>query len=703
MKHSQLFPVICMTALLCPIHCTTANVSIPGLSKRQEAPPVVPKLERIERDAEKPKICLRGEIIRTPEQVEAAGGFYARGWKVRDNIPPAAQEVASSLYSHAKGDALPCSLYISGTTDAKTALASARIEKLPDDVGHVYRFRATKKTVDMNRSLGKYSPFPEQFEQSTIGFISWEDVEGHYVITNDMVSDDKKKKALVRNLQEGTQEGFVPNPKYRPKSAGTTGSGASPQLAGFPEHHTAWSEKKWKPFKDKSVKETLQSMTQFLCRSRKRDLSCLARVAPKPVPSKVSRTRERKYRNAARVLMRGHGRIGPDDISSAFDFFFTMSDHNARHVICYSDEVEPDGSCPLPEGYTSNSKVAEEVARWSNSEIAERIAYGPPPKVIDRWSNTDILDMQWAKIRQAWHLKAKKDSAPPQVETWESPNPDPPQTKDHRDHKPFDFESTYTDRSKTEGKPPKVTSCNSKDFWSVSSQTLDDVKQGRLACGHANGDPHHYWRWLHRCQIQHCQPSAKGEVHCSDIPVDTTAWDDGEKGYGSKVMGSDRLMRLHDDFGHSGVLPPEQHQDWIIPCAITTKPETTTHKQQPPPPTNNNNNNNNNPSYQTQTPTHRIQEAINSTRRWHRDHKTTPLSEADFVARYLRQQSKRDPPMAVLIQRALRRRVRGRYRRGEGRPASLDDFCRAVVWRDVIETVERVLVREGGVHEALGG
>ncbi|RDA95966.1 hypothetical protein CP533_5834 [Ophiocordyceps camponoti-saundersi (nom. inval.)] len=120
------------------------------------------------------------------------------------------------------------------------------------------------------------------------------------------------------------------------------------------------------------------------------------------------------------------------------------------------------------------------------------------------------------------------------------------------------------------------------------------------------------------------------------------------------------------------------------------------------------------PPYVAQTTDRRIQEAISSTRRWHRDHKTTTLSEADFVARYLRQQSKRDPPMAVFIQRALRRRLvvaggrpsaQTHSSSGENNkidddngprrpPSSLDDFCRDVKWRDVIVTVERVLVKD---------
>ncbi|EHK17498.1 uncharacterized protein TRIVIDRAFT_57363 [Trichoderma virens Gv29-8] len=90
----------------------------------------------------------------------------------------------------------------------------------------------------------------------------------------------------------------------------------------------------------------------------------------------------------------------------------------------------------------------------------------------------------------------------------------------------------------------------------------------------------------------------------------------------------------------------------------------------------------------------RIGDAIGSTRRWNRDHKTTKLSDAIFIANYLRQQSKRDPPMAVYIQRSILRHVnRSGGQKAQARPKNLEQFCQTLVWRDVIETAENVLVR----------
>ncbi|KAI9171537.1 hypothetical protein HJFPF1_01023 [Paramyrothecium foliicola] len=98
----------------------------------------------------------------------------------------------------------------------------------------------------------------------------------------------------------------------------------------------------------------------------------------------------------------------------------------------------------------------------------------------------------------------------------------------------------------------------------------------------------------------------------------------------------------------------------------------------------------------------RIRETIGSTRRWNRDHKTTLLDDGSFVANYLKQQSKRDSPMAVFIQKNIRRRIRHRLPRGAAPPDTLEAFCRNVSWKDVIETVEIILVKnESAAIQAL--
>ncbi|CCE33419.1 uncharacterized protein CPUR_07343 [Claviceps purpurea 20.1] len=93
----------------------------------------------------------------------------------------------------------------------------------------------------------------------------------------------------------------------------------------------------------------------------------------------------------------------------------------------------------------------------------------------------------------------------------------------------------------------------------------------------------------------------------------------------------------------------------------------------------------------------RIEETIRSTRRWHMDHKTTKLSDADFIAKYLKKQSRRDPGMTVYLQKAIWKRVEAKARDSPDvpprRPQSLAEFCKYVTWEDVKRAVEDVLVR----------
>lgn len=91
----------------------------------------------------------------------------------------------------------------------------------------------------------------------------------------------------------------------------------------------------------------------------------------------------------------------------------------------------------------------------------------------------------------------------------------------------------------------------------------------------------------------------------------------------------------------------------------------------------------------------RVSEAIQSTRRWHHDHKTTKLADDLFCVNYLKQQSKRDAKAAVYIQRGILRRIRRTRERSASKPKSLEEFCRGVKWEDVIITVQETLIQDG--------
>lgn len=85
----------------------------------------------------------------------------------------------------------------------------------------------------------------------------------------------------------------------------------------------------------------------------------------------------------------------------------------------------------------------------------------------------------------------------------------------------------------------------------------------------------------------------------------------------------------------------------------------------------------------------RIKEAIASTSRWHKQHKTTPLGDPEFIKNYLEKQATRDMRMAQIVQRALARLL---ARRGLA-PASrsLADFCTNLTWEDVTSTFKKLL------------
>lgn len=100
----------------------------------------------------------------------------------------------------------------------------------------------------------------------------------------------------------------------------------------------------------------------------------------------------------------------------------------------------------------------------------------------------------------------------------------------------------------------------------------------------------------------------------------------------------------------------------------------------------------------------RIEDTINSTRRWNRDYKSTKLRDAAFIASYLKQQSKRDPKIAVYLQKEIQRRVyRSGRPRAKTRPKSLEQFCQILVWKDVLDTAREILVKNSGqTAKALG-
>ncbi|KAF4493429.1 hypothetical protein FAGAP_10461 [Fusarium agapanthi] len=90
----------------------------------------------------------------------------------------------------------------------------------------------------------------------------------------------------------------------------------------------------------------------------------------------------------------------------------------------------------------------------------------------------------------------------------------------------------------------------------------------------------------------------------------------------------------------------------------------------------------------------RVNDAINSTKRWNREHKTTKMRENQFIISYLKKQGQRDPALAKLLLQAIRERAyntKTRTSRAKKLP-SLEETCRNTSWQDVIDSATEVLV-----------
>ncbi|KAM0743394.1 hypothetical protein ACQRIT_003571 [Beauveria bassiana] len=238
-------------------------------------------------DAEFPEYVYRGETERSPADVEKDGGFYSRGvQKQRAGTVLSAVELqeGSSLFHHAGGETAKITRYISTSADPGVALTFAVMDDMPDQKGYIYKIHADKRMIDVNRSLGKYSPYVAQKEHAAIGFIPYDQIEGWWEVTyNKDFSEPKVGKESQEKLRHGKFKGFKMNPKYSKISfQGLRGAGAAPQLAGFPKTSQAWQEDTWKQFKTQAVEKSLDELITSMCagkgKSAKRDAGCMARL-----------------------------------------------------------------------------------------------------------------------------------------------------------------------------------------------------------------------------------------------------------------------------------------------------------------------------------------------------------------------------------------------------------------------------------------
>ncbi|ODA81991.1 hypothetical protein RJ55_00496 [Drechmeria coniospora] len=237
-------------------------------------------------DGEFPKEVYRGETKRTPADVERDGGFVSRGLqKQRAGTALSAMELdlGSSLFHHASGDdTASFTRYVSTSTDPGVALTFAVDDDAPTQKGYLYKIHADDRFLDLNRSLGKYSPYPGQKEHAAIEFIRYEQIEGWYEVTYEKhFSEPQIGKESQDKLRRGAFGHFKKNAKFdKSRFHNLRGRGRVPQLAGFPAISPAWQEVPWKAFKTQAVDKNLNAVIDSLCGGRlraRRGLGCTGR------------------------------------------------------------------------------------------------------------------------------------------------------------------------------------------------------------------------------------------------------------------------------------------------------------------------------------------------------------------------------------------------------------------------------------------
>lgn len=227
----------------------------------------------------------RGEVGRGPTDVEKDGGFMSRGiQKQRAGIQlsPTQLQEGSSLFHHAAGETAEFTRYVSTSTDPGVALTFAVDDEKPKAKGYIFKIHTDKRMIDINKSLGKYSPYPAQMEQAAIGFIPYEQIEGWHEVTYEKDFSDKNiGKATQEKLRSGKFKGFTKNPKFDKSYLKQKGTGEVRKLAGFPRLHPAWQDDMWKDFKTQAVEKNLDDMITLVCAAKgksKRDANCLAKL-----------------------------------------------------------------------------------------------------------------------------------------------------------------------------------------------------------------------------------------------------------------------------------------------------------------------------------------------------------------------------------------------------------------------------------------
>ncbi|RCI09612.1 putative heat-labile enterotoxin [Ophiocordyceps polyrhachis-furcata BCC 54312] len=233
--------------------------------------------------AGRPEILWRGELTRTPQEVQSVGGLYAEGLERlarNESLTERQRSDGCSLFLHAERRLVGCSQYISTSTDPFSATHLEALERnitrpIEDYELYLYKIHIDQSMFEVNASLGGHYRYPLEPEWVTVGVIPWRQIMGYYKFKLTGLSAVFDMNYKIKDSAQ-----FFENPKYDAKRYDRQqGGGPQAQLAGFPSNSPAWTKEPWKAFRNMDKTQLLGQYVwhrvcgrNYLCYRRRRPI-----------------------------------------------------------------------------------------------------------------------------------------------------------------------------------------------------------------------------------------------------------------------------------------------------------------------------------------------------------------------------------------------------------------------------------------------
>ncbi|KAK1991872.1 ADP-ribosylation [Colletotrichum falcatum] len=190
-----------------------------------------------------PKFVYRG-ASRSPQQIQAAGGFLPKGLKTVGEVAPDISlwnhvDVPEQFDNNSNSILVPTADddgYVAFTKSYILALGYAFYTR-QGDITWIYKVKTTPNMIDVTKTLGKYNLYAEEDEFAALGGVKWDQIVSWYKV-------EKKRLHSFSWLWPNKNKDY--NAK---RYSGFRAGGAQYSLAGFPPGHEAWNEEPWKQYK----------------------------------------------------------------------------------------------------------------------------------------------------------------------------------------------------------------------------------------------------------------------------------------------------------------------------------------------------------------------------------------------------------------------------------------------------------------------